>query len=347
MFDLLDNSLEQNAYAAFKAGQALLALTHKELALQIRQWFFPPSEQKTQPLPPEVLRLLTEERDRSIATDWQDAREGVYPVEILFDYNLAEFLQTYLLMWQDHPQTWQRVAKGEYKDFSPEIQQKEKDYPQYYFRNFHFQTDGYLSDRSAEMYDLQVELLFNGAADVMRRRILAPLKAGLESDCGNILDVACGTGRSLQFIKATFPKMSLYGIDLSEPYLHKARQRLGSTVNLKEGKGEELPYCDRFFSAVTSTFLFHELPRPIRKQILAECYRVLQPGGILVLCDSLQAGDIPEFDPVLNNFESIFHEPFYNDYVRDDLRDRLQEVGFEQIETKIHLVSKYWIARKR
>ena len=43
-------------------------------------------------------------------------------------------------------------------------------------RNFHHQTDGYLSDFSASIYDLQVEILFNGSADSMRRRIIKPIK---------------------------------------------------------------------------------------------------------------------------------------------------------------------------
>ena len=42
-------------------------------------------------------------------------------------------------------------------------------YPDYY-QNFHHQTDGYLSDHQA-LYDLQVEILFNGSADAMRRRV--------------------------------------------------------------------------------------------------------------------------------------------------------------------------------
>ncbi|MEM9540898.1 MAG: class I SAM-dependent methyltransferase [Cyanobacteria bacterium P01_E01_bin.42] len=346
MFDLLETSLEQNAYTAVKAGQALFALTHKRIASQIREWLFPALEEQTNSLSSEALQLLVESRDRLINLDWKEAQRGVYPLEILLDNNIEEFFKAYTLIWQDHPQTWQRVANKAYKDFSPQVQQKEKDYPQYYFRNFHYQTDGYLSDRSADIYDLQVELLFNWAADAMRRRIIAPLKVGLESDRADLLDVACGTGRSLRFLQKTFPKMALYGIDLSEPYLRKARERLGKSVSLKQGKGEALPYPNDFFTAVTSTFLFHELPAPIRQKILVECYRVLKPGGIFVLCDSLQAGDIPELDLALTNFSSIFHEPYYLDYIKDNLCDRLQEVGFTKIETQTHWLSKYWIARK-
>ena len=42
-------------------------------------------------------------------------------------------------------------------------------YPAYYRQNFHFQSGGWLTDHSAAIYDTQVEVLFTGAADVMRR----------------------------------------------------------------------------------------------------------------------------------------------------------------------------------
>ena len=45
-------------------------------------------------------------------------------------------------------------------------------FPDYYLRNFHYQTGGYLSERSAKLYDQQVEVLFIGSADAMRRQAL-------------------------------------------------------------------------------------------------------------------------------------------------------------------------------
>ena len=77
------------------------------------------------------------------------------------------------------PNTWDRRRKQNYKDLPKNIDNE--NYPNYYLRNFHHQTDGYLSDFSASIYDLQVEILFNGSADAMRRRIIKPLKEGLNN----------------------------------------------------------------------------------------------------------------------------------------------------------------------
>jgi hypothetical protein len=78
-------------------------------------------------------------------------------------------------------------------------------------QNFHHQTNGYLSDLSANLYDLQVEILFGGLADAMRQYILAPLKRGLAKFQSlpqkqiRILDVAYRTGLTLKMIRAALP----------------------------------------------------------------------------------------------------------------------------------------------
>jgi ubiquinone/menaquinone biosynthesis C-methylase UbiE len=109
---------------------------------------------------------------------------------------------------------------------------------------------------------------------------------------------------------------------------------------------EELPYQDQAFHALTCVFLFHELPAPIRQQAIAEAYRVLKPNGTFVICDSIQVVDAPELKPMLDNFPVVFHEPFYTDYVNDDMDSRLREVGFEIKAIEQHFASKYWILHK-
>jgi ubiquinone/menaquinone biosynthesis C-methylase UbiE len=206
-------------------------------------------------------------------------------------------------------------------------------YPAYYLQKFHFQTDGYLSDASAERYDHQVEVLFGGGAAAMRRQALVPLKhtlAGAGARGGaRLLDVGCGTGRFLREAKANYPRLHVTGLDLSPHYLSIARRELApwSRTRFVEGKAEAMPLAAAEFDVVTCIYLFHELPPRIRRAAVAEIRRVLRPGGTLIFVDSLQTGDEPDYDATLELFPVAFHEPYYESYLREDL-DQLWTPGF-------------------
>ncbi|MBD0303088.1 MAG: class I SAM-dependent methyltransferase, partial [Tolypothrix sp. T3-bin4] len=273
---------------------------------------------------------------------------------LLFDNPWEDFLLSYPLLWLDLPQLWERANQKKNQDFAPQIDTN--GYPSYYLQNFHHQTDGYLSDFSANLYDLQVEILFGGSADVMRRRILAPLKQGLKAFAEvpaqqiRVLDVACGTGRTLKLIRAALPQASLFGTDLSPAYLRKANQVLsenpGELPQLLQANAEELPYLDNYFHAVTCVFLFHELPAAVRQQVIEQCFRVTKPGGVFIICDSIQMSDSAELEWAMENFHETFHEPYYKHYTTDDLVERLEKAGFENISTEVHFMSKIFIAHK-
>ena len=224
-------------------------------------------------------------------------------------------------------------------------------YPDYYLRNFHYQTDGYLSEHSAELYDFQVEVLFNGAADAMRRQALVALAGHLKGRrlAGQpLLDVACGTGRFLGAVKHNYPRLPVTGLDLSRPYLAKARRNMArwSWVTLVEGAAERLPFEDGSFSAVTNIYLFHELPRRVRAEVAREMARVLRPGGLLVFVDSLQRGDEPGFDGLLDLFPAAYHEPYYADYVRQNVGDLFVQAGLQRIDQGRAHMSKVIVAAK-
>ncbi len=342
------DSLGKTAYQLFQEAKSLFSITHKTISSSIGNLIVN-REEKATPLSSETILKMRQRQQDLINIDWEEAKEGIYPESLLFDNPWDEFFRYYPNVWLDLPSIWQRVNQKAYQEFSPDINQS--GYPKYYLQNFHYQTNGYLSDESANLYDLQVDLLFNGATDAMRRRVLKPLKqrlAALDTPRYRILDVPCATGRTLKMIRAAFPQASLFGVDLSPAYLRKANQllSLGELPQLIQANAEELPYQDNYFHGLTNVFLFHELPPEVRQRVISECYRVLTPGGVMVIADSIQLEDHPEFTDMLNNFSITFHEPYYRSYITDDLTARLTKVGFEKIETQTHFASKYWIASK-
>ena len=123
-------------------------------------------------------------------------------------------------------------------------------------------------------------------------------------------------------VKVNWPRLHVTGLDLSPHYLDAARRTLApwSRTRFVEGVAEAMPFADGEFDIVTCIYLFHELPPRVRAAVAREIARVLRPGGTLILVDSLQTGDEPDYDAMLDSFPILFHEPYYASYLRGESR---------------------------
>ncbi len=279
--------------------------------------------------------------------DWANIAAGVYAAPPAGPGNLAKLARVSLDYFRDLPQVDRRRHAGINDELPEALDESEKlsELPRYFRQNFHYQSGGYLSEESAKLYDLQVEVLFTGAADAMRRQALVPLAEFLRAKntrAMSVLDIGCGTGRLLGFMRDTWPGLNLVGLDLSAPYLAHAAKRLGRSrrLQLLAGAGEAIPLPDASQDAITCVFLLHELPKKIRSAMTQEMARVLKPGGRVVLVDSLQQGDKPEWDGLLDLFPHYFHEPYYAEYSRSDIAAVMAEAGFVPRETSLAYLAK-------
>jgi ubiquinone/menaquinone biosynthesis C-methylase UbiE len=224
-------------------------------------------------------------------------------------------------------------------------------YPRYYLQNFHYQTDGYLSRRSAQLYDHQVEVLFGGAADAMRRQALVPLhdelrRRGVKGT--RLLELACGTGRFLREVKLNYPRLAVTALDLSPFYLDEARRNLApwSRAEIVGGLAEAAPLKSASFDVVVAIYLFHELPQKQRRLVAGEIARLLKPGGLFIFLDSLQQGDAPDYDGLLAVFPRRFHEPYYAGYTRENLMKLFGAAGLAAETSDLAYLSKLATFRK-
>src|SRR5262249_22930140 len=159
-----------------------------------------------------------------LARDWDNAEAGFYPRRLLFDLRVREHLRSLPEAAFDAVRVIKRSRRRQHDDLPSGIDRSA--YPDYYLRNFHWQTDGWLSERSARLYDLGVDLLFGGSADAMRRMAIPPVARAVAGRSGaRVLDIACGTGRFLETLRAALPEAALYGIDLSPFYIEHAARR--------------------------------------------------------------------------------------------------------------------------
>ncbi len=255
-------------------------------------------------------------------------------------------LQTNRQFFRDLESVDRRRRNREGDEVFRRLRSSDSPYPRYFLQNFHYQNDGYLSDSSAAIYDYQVEILFSGGADAMRRQALAPLAEWLREKRASdihLLDIGCGTARFLGFARDAHPLVNLSGIDLSPHYVSAARRARRGELNQPEfavANAERLPVPDASLDAVSDIFLFHELPPKARQKVAREIGRVLKPGGILLHVDSLQKGDVPQFDPLLDFFPRAYHEPYYASYVEADLDALFAEAGLVPVSHEAAFLSK-------
>jgi ubiquinone/menaquinone biosynthesis C-methylase UbiE len=331
---LADRSLR----LAYRAQQGLLVRLSGLLQRTVRRTLLGQREQLSAAQLTGLRRRHQDLLDRDLA----NAEHGIYPRSLLFGMPWFDYAQQLPRLALDVPSIVGRMKRRGWRELPEDVDTH--CYPAYYRRTFHWQTDGYLSRRSAELYDVGVEFLFGGTADVMRRQVIPPLVElqHRQSSALHILDVGCGTGHTLAQIHRALPEARLCAVDLSPFYVQLARETVGRTPNARflTGNAESLPFADASFDAVVSVFMFHELPRASRRKVWAELARVVRPGGCVVVLDSVQRSDAAELAYFIDRFGDEMHEPFYREYLDDDLAAGMAEQGLT-----IHAVEPIYLSK--
>jgi ubiquinone/menaquinone biosynthesis C-methylase UbiE len=281
--------------------------------------------------------------------DIANVEAGIYPLPHDHDGSLLTRLYRSRLFFDDLPEIHRRRERNGFQEVLSEKAPGRR--PDYYLQNFHFQSGGWMTDDSAERYDTQVEVLFKGTANAMRRQALPPLFevfAGHDQRTLRLIDLGCGTGRFLDLVNQVWPRLSLLGLDLSETYIRHARRHLRrrSRLDLLVANAEAIPVPDNSADAVTSIFVFHELPPLVRRLVVKECARVLKPGGRLIVLDSLQKGDEPAYDALLDRFPQNYHEPYYRTYISEDFATIARQYGLKHQRDVKAFVSKLMVFDK-
>ncbi len=294
-------------------------------------------------------RELFTELGQLLMADAMAVQSGLYPPMTDAADSPLTHAQRIRAMFADLPEALAR--RGAEDAGSAKAAPNADGLPDYFTQDFHFQTGGYLTEDSARLYDIQVETLFMGTAGPMRRALLRPIAealAGRDQRQCTLLDVACGTGRFLRQVRLAWPALQLTGLDLSKAYLSEgARQFEGlRAADWLAANAETIPLPDASCDIVTCIYLFHELPPDVRRTVTKEFARVLKPGGRLIFMDSLQMGDKPGWDGMLEAFPVRFHEPYYRHYAIDDLDTLFTDAGLVLRETATPFMSKMMVREK-
>ena len=340
------NSAKRAAYGAAQAARVLWYTGHYAYGRRLMGPLTEPGQapyaEEFGPLDRE--RLKTSFREL-FQHDWKNVESGLYkmPSELRRAPSFSKLWRESRDYLIDARKVARRKSARAHSEVLTEAMRDK--YPRYYLQNFHYQTDGWLSDASAARYDMQVETLFTGAAAAMRRQALPLVRKALKGkDAGaaSLLDLGCGGGGFLAEVNHNWPMLNLTALDLSPAYLARARTALGNakSVDFIQQPAEATGLPDASFDIVTSVYLFHELPPRVRREVAAEIARLLKPGGVYIHTDTIQFGDELGFDILLENFPRGFHEPYYDSYCRTDLPALFGEARLNKSDETLAFLTK-------
>ncbi len=231
--------------------------------------------------------------------------------------------------------------------------------PKYYSREWHLEPGGWDGwDLYGPLFAFAVgPMVFSkggyaavGVGDDITRQRIQAVQQFPKSSYRRVYEPGCGGATTFKAIHTVFPEAELVGCDLSPLLLtngHKMAERQGIPVHLKQRDATSTGEPDASFDAVITYALHHELPPKENAAMFREMYRILEPGGDIVLSDPPPFRAVDLFHAVILDWDTDNREePFFSTMLHTSLDNQLREAGFVNVESYPLGQGQYpWITR--
>ncbi|GAA1631337.1 hypothetical protein GCM10009733_030260 [Nonomuraea maheshkhaliensis] len=186
----------------------------------------------------------------------------------------------------------------------------------------HEHADGGGTIDRPRAYDAFATIGFLGA----RRAAFTRLATAARPRAGDrVLDVGCGTGYLTRILSPVVtPTGHVTGLDPSPAMIDHARDRASANCTYVVGEGQSLPFPDGSFDLVVSSLAVHHMPTGARPEALRQMFRVLRPGGRLLIAEFR-----PPANPLARRVIGLLSGPAMRHDPQDLLGTMIPDAGFQ------------------
>lgn len=163
-------------------------------------------------------------------------------------------------------------------------------------------------------------------------------KMAPRDDYKRILDMGCSSGHFTAGLQSAYPNAEIVGVELSAEMLRHAWRTAnanGWSWKLYQKLAEDTGFEEGSFDLVTSYIILHEMPEEAIRKLFAEAFRLLEPGGDMLMSDVTRFADMDKLSVWKADRGAKFGgEPHWRESASLDLAEIAREAGFVDVKAE-------------
>ena len=209
------------------------------------------------------------------------------------------------------------------------------DYPDYWTGvDFHRTTGGWVREHQGFIHGELIHPLYVGKnfpGSIFKQRLEVLNELGAR-DYARIVELGTSSGHYTLQLAERYPDADITGVELGLPMLEQAQRfanERGLRWRLVQAPAEKTGLPGGAYDLVTSYILLHEVPAAAQREIFAEAFRLLEPGGTVFMSDIRPHRDLTRFEEWRSiDMAARGGEPYWVEAAELDLARLAEDVGF-------------------